>query len=350
MPLERISPLLSGRAGLSRRPLTASAADQAMFVDRAAEAEAIISAIDLALNTFVAGSAGSGKTSLLRHLQRRFDDQETVAVYVNLEAARSIDGALMSIAREVAPESRAGWSRSAVAGDETDLVVVEEAVGDRVRNGPLVLLVDGASVEVIKVLFGRYRDRLWDRCPQVRWVVTSRHRSLPSPADAFFDMVFELAPLAPAVGSDLLEKRLPQIPVKTCRRLAAVIGDAQPGFWMMVAQSLALNTGEPDTMIIALAEQRAVGEKLPGRIRTLYEAVHELGPVHAGDRELLERVRASRPWVVTRLKELEESGLVRSERDSRRVLYEVTTNRLLRPNRHSTTTAATGLSIPKRLR
>ena len=92
-------------------------------------------------------------------------------------------------------------------------------------------------------------------------------------------------------------------------------------------------------MITALDEQRAVGEKLPRRIRTLYETLGELGPVHAGDPELLERVRASRPWVVTRLKELEESGLVRSERDSGRVLYEVTTDLLLRPAGRITTTA-----------
>ena len=350
MSLERISPRLSGRAGLSRRPLTASAADQALFVDRAAETEAIISAIDLALNTFVTGSAGSGKTSMLRHLQRRFDSHEAVAVYVNLEAARSIDGALASIAREVAPDARAGWSRAAMAGDETDLIVVEEAVGTRVGSRPLVLLVDGVSVEVITVLFGRYRDRLWDRLPQVRWVVASRHRSPPPPADAFFDMFFELGPLPPHVGADLLEKRVPEIPAKTRRRLATVIGDAQPVFWVMVAQTLALAAEEPDTIVTNLAEQRAAGEELPSRLRTLYEAIHELGPVHAGNRELLERVRASRPWVVTRLKELEKSGLVRSERDSRRVLYEATTNRLLRPLSRSTTTAETGLSTPKGVR
>ena len=37
--LERMSPRLSGRAGLSRRPLTASAVDQAMFVDRVSDSD-----------------------------------------------------------------------------------------------------------------------------------------------------------------------------------------------------------------------------------------------------------------------------------------------------------------------
>ena len=348
--LERMSPRLSGRAGLSRRPLTASAADQAMFVDRAAETEAISSAIDLGLNTFVTGPAGSGKTSMLRHLQRRFDGYEAVVVYVNLEAARSIGRALGSIAREVNPDTGARRSRFTMVEDETDLVVVEDAVAARVGSRPLVLLADGASVEVATVLFGRYRDRLWDRSPQVRWVVASRHRFPPPPADAFFDRVVELGPFPPLVGADLLKRRVPETSAETRRQVAAAVGAAQPVLWMMVAQRLALASEEPDTIITTLAAQRAASQQLTSRLRTLYETIRELGPVHAGDRQLLERVRASRPWVVTGLKELEKSGLVRSERDSRRVLYEVLPNWLTRPAGHNTTTGAGELPNPNTAR
>ena len=348
--LERMSPRLSGRAGLSRRPLTASAADQAMFVDRAAETEAINSAIGLGLNTFVTGPAGSGKTSMLRHVQRRLDGYEAVVVYVNLEAARSIGRALGSIAREVNPDTGARRSRFAMVEDETDLVVVEEAVAARVGSRPLVLLADGASVEVATVLFGRYRDRLWDRSPQVRWVVASRHRFPPPPADAFFDRVVELGPFPPRVGADLLEKRVPETSAEVRRELAEAVGAAQPVFWVMVAQRLALASEDPDTITATLAAQRAASEELTSRLRTLYETIRELGPVHAGDRELLERVRASRPWVVTKLKELEKSGLVRSERDSRRVLYEVLPNWLTRPTGHNTTTGAGELPTPNTAR
>ena len=348
--LERRSPRLAGRAGLSRRPLTASAADQDMFVDRLSETEAISSAIDLGLNTFVTGPAGSGKTSMLRHVQRRLDGYEAVVVYVNLEAARSIGRALESIAREVNPDTGASRSRFAMVEDETDLVVVEEAVTARAGGRPLVLLADGASVEVAMVLFGRYRDRLWDRSPQVRWVVASRHRFPPPPADAFFDRVVELGPFPPLVGADLLEKRVPETSAEVRRHLAAVVGAAQPVFWMMVAQRLALTTEEPDTIITTLAAQRAASQQLTSRLRTLYETLRELGPVHAGDRELLERVRASRPWVVTGLKELEANGLVRSERDSRRVLYEVLPNWLTRPTADDTTTSAGELPTPSTAR
>ena len=72
--------------------------------------------------------------------------------------------------------------------------------------------------------------------------------------------------------------------------------------------------------------------------------------MHAGDRQLLERVRASRPWVVTGLKELEKYGLVRSERDSRRVLYEVLPNWLTRPTGRNTTTSAGELPTPNTAR
>ena len=51
--------------------------------------------------------------------------------------------------------------------------------------------MDGVSNEMVTVLFGRYRDRLWES-PLVRWVVASRLQALPSPADAFFDRVVEL--------------------------------------------------------------------------------------------------------------------------------------------------------------
>lgn len=159
-----------------------------MFADRVSETEAIQLSHRLGLNTFITGLAGSGKTSMLRHVQWRLEGYVAVVVYVNLEAARSIGRALESIGREVNPDTAARRSR---------FTMVEEAVSARVGSRPLVLLADRVSVEVATVLFGRYRDRLWDRSPQVRWVVASRHRFPPRPAHAFFDRVFELGAFPP---------------------------------------------------------------------------------------------------------------------------------------------------------
>lgn len=46
----------------------------------------------------------------------------------------------------------------------------------------------------------------------------------------------------------------------------------------------ALASDEPETVIDALAAQRTACAKLHGRLKTLYDTVGELGPVHAGDR------------------------------------------------------------------
>ena len=113
-------------AGMSRRPLTASSADQALFVDRDAETETIRSAIGLGLNTFVAGPPGSGKTSLLRHLQRLLEDAGDAVVFVNVEPAGvSVTDVIVSIARAIDPDGPGTGSPSTIAEDETDLVVVE---------------------------------------------------------------------------------------------------------------------------------------------------------------------------------------------------------------------------------
>ena len=315
---------------MSRRPLTASAADQALFVDRTAEVARITKAVDLGLNTFVTGPAGSGKTSLLRHLQRRLEEAGEPVVYVRVEAAESINDALLAIARAIDPERRGGSPQSTVAEDETDLVIVEDAAAHRFGEArPVVVLVDGPSETITSVLFGRYRDRLWET-PQLRWVAATRHAAPSAPADAFFDRVIELGPLSQEAGAKLLELRAPDLSAATRRDLAMALGRALPLYWVLAAQSLALAAGEPSDVIATLEAERAATEELPQRLRRLYEAVNELGPVHAGDAQLLARVDASRPWVVSGLKDLEGSGLVRSAREGRRVVYDALRNWLVR--------------------
>ena len=324
------------RGLLSRRPLTASKADQALFVNRDSEIATILSAIKLRVNTFVSGPPGSGKTSLLRHVQRTLEDSDAGVEYVNVEVADSSESAIGLIAQALAPD---GLDRTPVplAADETDLSAIEGAVAARDPNEALVLLVDGIEESMTAVLFGRYRDRLWET-PNLVWVVASRHVAPAPPADAFFDRVVELAPFTQADGSKLLAQWAAWISADTRHRLAEAIGAAQPVQWMLAAQSLALADVDADRVIEALADQRDASQKLPERLRVLYDALLALGPVHAGDTELLSRVGASRPWVVTSLKELEERGLVHSEREGRRVLYEALRNWLV----HSSTSSNAG--------
>lgn len=331
---------VSGARSLSRRPLGASHADQALFVDREVERDAIGSALELALNVFVAGPAGSGKTSLLRHLQRRLADLDQAVVYANVEPARSVAEALVLFARAIDPEGRAPLARAlsptidarswgpTVAFDDSDLVVIEEAVATRPEEEPLVVLVDGISDSTAATVFGHYRDRLWETS-QLRWIVASRRPGPPTPADAFFDRVIELTPFPQAAGLELLAARLPDLDPQLRARLAAAIGTAQPVSWVLAAQSLAVGTTPAETVIDIMAQQATASTQLPERLQVLYEAIAELGPVHAGDDALLARVGTSRPSVVTGLKELEQAGLVRAERDGRRVLYNTQHNRMV---------------------
>ena len=351
-----------GNLGLSRRPLTSSSIDQAAFVNRVVESEAISSAIDLRLNVFVSGAPGSGKTSLLRHVQRSMQERDHDIVYVNVEPSPSIDGTIAQIARGIGGDEH-GSPKLLGAEDETALAAIEVALDSRTAidsaadsKGPtgrssLIVMVDGITQEATTVLFGRYRDRLWES-PGVTWIVASRHATPPAPADAFFDRTVVLAPFTAEAGGALLERRAPEIPEDLRDQLVAAIGNAQPVFWMLAAQRLALADESPDSLIAALAAQRAISNELPDRQRDLYRAVEDLGPVHAGNEELLERVGASRPWTVTALKELEEAGLVQSERDGRRVLYHsiskaIAVGRILYPAL-ATGLAAAVLTTPRR--
>lgn len=310
----------------SRRPLTSSTADQALFIDRDRETSAIISAIEMGLNTFVTGTAGSGKTSLLRHIARALEQARRTVRYVNVEAAESVTEAIALIARAIDPTVP---DTPAMVDDETDLAVIERTADGR----PLVLLIDGATDQVNTVLFGRYRDQLWES-PNLTWVTASRQAAPPAPADAFFDRVLELAPLTATAGAMLLERRAPQIAADVRAHLVAAIGSAQPLFWMLAAQTLALTPDSPQEIIDALAQQRVATEQLPDRLRALHQAIVDLGPVHAGDSELLDRLGAARPSVVAGLKQLERQGLVRSERDGRRVQYESAHRHLTRGLAH----------------
>ena len=314
-------------ASLSRRPLTASSVDQRLFVDREGEGDTILAAIRLGLNVFVSGTPGSGKTSLLRHIQATLEADQRPMAYVNVEAVNTVEGAIGAVARALDPVQTAGLNGMAWIGDETDVQVIEDAAAS-FENQPLAVLVDGASEQIVTTLFGRYRDRLW-HAQELSWVVASRQPAPVPPADAFFDRVVELGPLNTAAADDLLARRAAWISPTMRGELVQAIGSAQPLFWMLAAQTLAIADTEQAAIIETLSAQHAAAERLPDRLRTLYEALLAVEPTHAGDERLLERVGSTRPRVVTGLKDLENRGLVRGERDGRRVLYRTLRNALV---------------------
>lgn len=59
---------------ISQRPLQGTAVDAALFVDRTSELETLVRSVRLGFNSLVLADRGSGKTSLLRRLERQLVD------------------------------------------------------------------------------------------------------------------------------------------------------------------------------------------------------------------------------------------------------------------------------------
>ncbi|MPZ53713.1 MAG: ATP-binding cassette domain-containing protein [Acidimicrobiia bacterium] len=311
---------------LSRRPLTASDADQKLFVDRS-DLGTVTTAVQLGLNTFLAGPAGSGKTTLLRALQRKLEDAGEEVKYVNVEPATPQTGLFDLIRIAIEPDERGNIGRRPYVYDLDDL---DYTLGERYGKQPLTLLIDGVDEKETAELFGRHRDHLW-ALEQVRWVAASRFQGpLPPPADSFFDRVLSLEPFGTDEGRELLALRVPQVAKAVRDALTGAIGSAYPFVWVLAAQRLMMDSTSVEDVIAEFAAERGRAEQLPERFRGLYDAVIAVGPVHASDEDLLERVGASRSWTATALKHLESRfGLVRSKRVGRRVVYEALRSQLM---------------------
>ena len=317
---------LLGDRQLARRPLTASKADQKLFVERD-ELRAIRSAVDLGVNVFVTGAPGSGKTTLLRRIEYELTDR---CVFVQAEANPTQNGLLRALARELTRGSEVDtyWREFEFTNTEADVFVVEQALQTRqpLSDDRLVMLVDGASAEHLTVIFGRYRDRLWD--VPLNWVVSSRIGALEPPADAFFDRTITLTLLNEAELRELIGHRTAHLADKEADELVAMIAPAHPLEAILALQAVLL-AENPNDVLSAIALERERVHGLPDRLQRLYQALSAVGPTHAGDERLLERTGTSRTRATHGLKELEKLALVTAQRDGRKVLYRTLRNALV---------------------
>ncbi len=304
---------------LSRRPLTASARDQQFFV-AGSELDRLRGAVKFGLNVHVGGGPGSGKTTLLRRIEHECG---SAAVFVRAEPSSSTTTLLDEVARAIRQPDDYRPSRRPT-GTELDVRYLEDVLSHAIDSWgdesepPEVVLVDGAVREHLHVLFGRYRDALWEL--PLTWIVASRLASPPRPADAFFDRSIQLDPWPIRRIQRLIETRMPDWSVGWCADVAATLGPATPTQALLDLQSLALG-GDQTALIAALADDRSQVAELPVRLRKFYAALCQAGPTHAGDEWLLETAGVTRSRVVHWLKELEALGLVEAERDGRRVNY-----------------------------
>jgi hypothetical protein len=221
------------------RPILDSRADARLFVERSHEVQKIADAVDLGLNTLVAGPRGSGRTSLLRYLQHTFRELDRDVTY--LDASRKDANQIMVLLRErVAGPSikREGGALQGPAGlarvlglpteswsdhggllreidtlDDhfRDVADLAASVGDPEPDRAIILL-DGPPAGSAHTLFGRLRDEIWNL--PVQWIVAIDLDAWPAvlrePADAFFEARVVLEPFGPAAAKDLLLRRVPQ--------------------------------------------------------------------------------------------------------------------------------------------
>lgn len=330
---------------LGQRPLTASDADADLFVGRVRELARISKALRLGFNVLVVGEHGGGRTSLLRRLQRDLGETQNTH-YVDAkpwghprELAAAVQAALgddprgMGIPVEPDPRWMPFGYRTAKDPkppplDEMDVQALVSTVEE-----PATILLDGPQEQCARALFGRFRDVLWEA--PVQWVVTGdvhrRQAYLKPPADAFFETVVELEPLDDTEARELLGRRLehagedPDI-----SRLRGVtedllrsLEDRTPRGVLSAARDVLMAEGDAHEAVRrrSSAQHRAAEIGRPAAM--LFLELESIGPTHAGDERLQQRLGYTRPRLVQVLKQLEEAGLVTSRREGRRVLYAV---------------------------
>lgn len=302
---------------LSRRPLTASKRDQELFA-MVPELDVLRGAEKLGLNVYVGGGPGSGKTTLLRRIKY---ECPRIAVFARANSTESASGLLDAIGDALTAPRAMPYPATDTELDVQRLETVLSgtlADWEDEEQRPRMVLVDGASDEQIRVLFGRYRDTIWDL--PLTWIVAGRRSAPPPPSDAFFDRVVRLAPWPRERVKQLIELRVPQWPARACDDVAGILAPATPTRALLDLQALVLTRDRPE-LLQSFVDERAQASRLPGRLRDLYEVLNQAGPTHAGDEWLLESLGVSRSRIVHSLKELEALGMVRAERDGRRVLY-----------------------------
>ena len=329
---------------ISRRPLAASEADAALFVDREPETRSVTKALQLGFSVLVLGDPRSGRTSFLHHLERCFGEQ--TPVFVDLQRYETQHDKVLAIRAALGEDVRnrpryesvqeshlfdaMGWRKidEEPVIHETGIAKMASASKDR-----QIILLDNADPDFTHLVFGRFRDVLWQFPHQ--WVVSGdlgqRMQYLRPPADAFFDAIVELEELSGKDGADLLRKRVDTAKgskeAAALRRVIPAIVDSvpelTPGQLLAGARFALLNDRSPTASLedIGALQQRAAA--LGRNTAMLFNELEVLGPVHAGDKRLLGRLGYTRPRVVQLLKELEEAGLVTAKAEGKRRVYEI---------------------------
>jgi energy-coupling factor transporter ATP-binding protein EcfA2 len=293
---------------MTLRPLLPTRADQERFVDRTDAASTTNRALDTGRNVLLLGDRGSGKTSLLAHIDHERSSDSTRWVSVTGESAASPAALLLEILALLEPDALERWL-TPLGGAEQASQIAQPAVTARlldqiaVSAGDAIVCVDGIKPEVAHGLFGSSRNEVW-AAAGVTWVVAAdsaeRDLLLRPPADAFFDIVVELAPLDDKDAAELL------------RRNDVNLTPAQ------IEQAVAAGGGNPARLLRAAAQgqwsQGPIASPLlagaDGTRRRLLHWITVHGTASAADPAMLQELGVSRQRATQLLRELERHGVL----------------------------------------
>lgn len=279
----------------------------------------------LGAHTLLVGSAGSGKTSVLYHL----DSSHPSAVYVPASDVTDLEGLVVRIVERVT-----GDTLRTAARDDLGLVA---ALVDRLSELPGTpwVLLDDAPVEILQLLFGAHRD-LTAEAPAT-WLVTARPAGasvlLAGAAAGFFldqrvlpDLSIEDA--VPVI--DLVIGRNPEHePVRELllTHLEGAVPPTPRQLQRLVTQAALLDSRDLEPALATWADRI---DELPDSHRRVYRSLSGQ-PASASDGDLQRDTGLGRARLTTVLGDLEEADLATAVLDGRRKVYRPTTLEELRP-------------------
>lgn len=287
---------------LSGRPLVDRDADAPLVAGRDEALDRLDRALAAGRNAVVHGDPGAGRTTLLRQLTRRLRLAGRDALWIAGAEVAGVDDLLARVAGHVGVRP----------GPPAEVL---DAVGDAARQlaVPPLVVVDDLDPETGNLLFGAWRDRLWDA--GVRWVVSVRSGALGAllrgPASAFFETTVALDPLPDSDAADLLARRGVHLPPDALAHVLAA-GQGNPRRLLTAAGDVLLGR-VTDAGLDAFTAWRSA--RVAGLSPAAAMLVRELSPgewASASDPELQQRLGWTRARLTQVFRQLDEAGLVTS--------------------------------------
>jgi hypothetical protein len=310
---------------LRTRPLRATHADAAFFVQRESDTASLLGALSYGFNAMVVGERGSGKTTLVNLLGARLEEQGWYVAQVAGGRFDSAAEALLGIARSAAadPSSSAETVDLVLRDGADQLETAYRALADVAGALPdrSVVNLDGLAPTLVHEIFGRLRDEIW--ALQLQWVVTGNLEDkaimLAPPADAFFEQVLTLAPLTEAEIEQLLAQRDPDDELDgNVRTLISERSAGNPGKALVLARQ-ALVSADPVSEINRGSVVEQIERELGEPAARLADDLARNGPSGPSDSQLLRRIGWSRPRAYQVFQALQQGGFaeVSAERSGR---------------------------------